>query len=148
MDRTPEKSEYGSLNHTYHAALQYGHDEPADSDLVLGVVRKPMYGIQAHVDENCTTLAPPAELLSEFKERVDEIGHNPAIADVDYRTRYRAHLTGSEQSEAIDHICDELRSGRTVWLVCYENTDEKYCHRLLLVDEIRTRLSRTAETRE
>lgn len=141
MDRSPKGQEYGTLHHTYHAALQYDHDEPDADDLVLGVVRKPMYGIQALVDENWDALAPPADLLAEFKERADEIGHNPAIAAVDYRARYRSHLTGDDQQAAIDAICSELRSGRDVWLVCFENTDETYCHRLLLADEIRDRLS-------
>lgn len=131
--------ETGTLHDTYHVALQHDHVQPADDDLVLGVVRKPMYGIQTHLDRNCAALAPPADLLDEFKETADEMGHNAAVAAVDFRGRYRDYLDGADQVEAIRGVIADLESGRDVWLVCYENTDEKFCHREILVDVIRAR---------
>lgn len=123
----------GTLRDTYHAALQHDLVAPADDDLVLGVVAKPMYGIETYVDRNVSALAPSEQLLTEFKRRADEIGHDEAVEAVDYVPRYRAHIEASSEAQAwIDRIVDTLASGTDVWLVCYENTDEKYCHRTTL----------------
>jgi uncharacterized protein YeaO (DUF488 family) len=98
-----------------------------------------MYGIQSYLTKNCPALAPPEPLLSEFKERADELGHNPAVDAVDFRSRYREHLTGDRQLSEMADIIERLQSGQAVWLVCYENTDEKWCHRDILADELRIR---------
>jgi uncharacterized protein YeaO (DUF488 family) len=132
----------GTLHDTYHAALQNDHVEPADDDLVLGVVREQMYGIQKYIDENWSALAPPTELLHEFKDTADEIGHNEAVEAVDFRSRYRGHLTGTAQVMKVNNIIRELEAGRDVWLVCYENTDDKFCHREVLAENIRDRQKR------
>jgi len=126
----------GTLHDSYHAALQHSHDEPADNDLVIGVVREQMYDIQTHLDDNWPTLALSRELLTEFKETADEVGHNEAVTAVNFRERYQNWLTGTEQKKRINQIVDELRSGTDVWLICYENTDDKFCHRDILKSEI------------
>jgi len=81
----------------------------------------------------------------EFKQEADEIGHNAAVAAVDFRPRYREHLQGENQQDAINSILDELDSGRDVWLVCYENTDEKFCHREILKAHIQDQRARRGE---
>mgnify|MGYP006299190413 CR=1 FL=1 len=132
---SPHQPKRGNLHDSYHAALQHSHDEPDEDDLVIGVVREPMYGIQKYIDENWPELAPSRQLLDEFKAKADEIGHNAAVDAVDFRERYRDSLDGAAQ-ERINKIVSELRSGRDVWVVCYENTDDKFCHRDILTDEI------------
>ena len=141
-----EQDGVGTLHDTYHAALQHGHVNPADDDLVLGVVREPMYGIQKYIDENWPALAPTADLLGEFKDAADEMGHNPAVAAVDFRPRYRDSLAGIAQQMKMNDIVGVLEEGRDVWLVCYENTDEKFCHREILKEEIKTKRAISQES--
>lgn len=127
----------GVLHDTYHAALQHNHVEPDEDDLVLGVVREPMYGIHTFLDDNYPVLAPTLAALREFKERADEIGHNEAVEELDFDSRYRELIRSEEEAqEAMQWIVSELEDGRDVWLVCYENTDDKFCHRCVLKEEI------------
>jgi len=140
-DHGQENTQRGRIRDTYHAALQHDHVNPKDEDLVLGVVAKPMYGIQNHIDENRPALAPAPDALAEFKQRADEIGHNEAIEELDFETRYRQRIKSSDTAETeIERIVSILEDGRNVWLVCYENTDRKWCHRCALKDMIESRL--------
>ncbi len=136
----------GTLHDTYHAALQHGHVDPNDDDLVLGVVREPMYGIEKYIDENWPALAPTADLLAEFKTAADRMGHNPAVAAVSFRARYRDSLTGTAQQTKINDILAALEDGQDIWLVCYENTDEKFCHREILREKIEAERTVPQET--
>lgn len=129
------------LHDTYHAALQHGHVDPGDEDLVVGVVRRPVYGIENYLDRNVPALAPPDDLLDEFKAMADEredLTHDEVWDEVDFTERYRDHLRSSETQQAMDDLLAELED-RDVWLVCYENTDEKRCHRTILKEELRER---------
>jgi uncharacterized protein YeaO (DUF488 family) len=128
----------GKLKDTYHAALQHGHAEPANNDLVLGVVQEPMYGIQSHIDENIPELAPSPELLAEFKEKAEKHGHNLAVEAVGFVPRYHEELQDESSQDQVNRIIDALEAGRDVWLVCYENTNEKFCHRTELKSYIQT----------
>ena len=123
------------LHDTYHAALQHGHVAPDEDDYVVGVVREQMYGIQTHLDTNIEALAPPRELLTEFKDLADEIGHNEAIEACDFEQRYRDHLNGETQQRAMRDLLEMLPE-TNIYLVCYENTDDKICHRTYLADEL------------
>lgn len=122
----------GQLHDSYHAALQNDIDTPGDSDRVLGVVNEQMYGIQNHIDENWPALAPPDPLFNQFKQTADEMGHNAAVSEVDFRARYRDHLQGETPQARIAEIRTMLAEGTDVWIVCYENTDDKFCHRDIL----------------
>lgn len=136
------EAQMGVLQDTYHAALQHGHVEPEENDLVLGVVAKPMYGIENYIDENAPVLAPTKAALEEFKELADEIGHNEAVDELNFDERYRELITThDEPQECINWVISELEGGRDVWLVCYENTDEKFCHRCILKEEIEKKLT-------
>lgn len=140
-----------AIRDTYHAALQHGHATPDDSDLVVGVVRRPSYGIENHLDRNVPALAPPDDLLSEFKtvegERED-LTHDEVWQAVEFGERYRDHLRTPEAQQAMDDLLADLDSGGgdgngdatgDLWLVCYENTDEKRCHRTILQEILRER---------
>lgn len=133
----------GTLHDSYHAALQHGHDEPDKDDLVLAVVDEQMYGIQKYTDEWWPDLSPPTELLHELKDLADEIGHNEAVEELNFKTRYREYVQQDvEAQKAVGEVISELESGRDVWLVCYENTDDKVCHRTILREEIEKRRGR------
>ncbi|UPV74849.1 DUF488 domain-containing protein [Halorussus limi] len=129
------------LRDTYHAALQHGHATPDESALVVGVVRRPSYGIENYLDRNVPALAPPDDLLREFEERVnerDDATHDEVWDEVNFGERYRDQLGTAEAQAAMDDLLAELES-QDVWLVCYENTDEKRCHRTILRDVLRER---------
>lgn len=135
----------GTVTDTYVAALR--HDlasVPAGATLV-GVVRRPTGWFHAAVDENCPALGPPAALLDEFQDRVedlkrqglcDEGAHNAVWEEVDFEARYRRHLRG-DGAEALDALRRRVRDGEDLVLVCYENTDKKRCHRTVLAERVR-----------
>ena len=126
------------LRDTYHAALQHGHVEPDGDDLVVGVVRRPIYGIENYLDRNVPELAPPDDLLAEFKDLAAESTHDEAWAALDFAGRYREHLETPDARAAMADLLAELET-RDVWLVCYENTDDKRCHRTILAEELRAK---------
>lgn len=136
----------GRLLDTYAAALQHELVELPPDTKRVGVVRRPTPWLWSVIDENRSALGPPDSLLSEFRERVDVLtdrdvdevaAHNRAMVDVAYERRYRRHLEHSEEAKAaIEEIRQELQNGQDVALVCFENTDEKGCHRTLLREAI------------
>ncbi|WP_227357236.1 DUF488 family protein, N3 subclade [Haladaptatus salinisoli] len=134
------------LDDTYVAALQHDLvDIPAKATLV-GVVRRPTGWFRSTIDENHPALGPPVDLLDEFKQRhkdfkmqgmCDEGAHNAAWDEVGFEDRYRSHLseaTGAQ--EAIAELTDRLRDDEQLIFVCFENTDQKRCHRTLLKEHI------------
>lgn len=139
-----------TLQETYAAALQHDLvDISADATLV-GVVRRPPSWFSATVDENCPELGPPPDLLDEFTQRheefkiqglCDEGAHNAAWDDVGFADQYRSHLSGAQAAEeAVGELVDRLRDGEHLVLVCFENTEQKRCHRTLLVEHLTTQL--------
>ncbi|MCF2165394.1 DUF488 family protein [Halobacterium salinarum] len=132
-----EARENGMLRDTYLAALQHDHVEPDSEALVLGVVRKPMHGFSSVVDENRPALAPPTDLLDEVKEVADDVGHNEACRELRFEDRYLDHLETPAAQNAMHDLLDVLQE-RDVWLVCYENTEQKICHRTTLKDELQS----------
>lgn len=140
----------GDLADTYVAALQ--HDTagvPPDATLV-GVVRRPMGWFSATVDENHPEVGPPDDLLDDAKAREAELleegvddaeANRQAWADVDFADRYRDYLDGDEDAQAaVDDLAARLADGESLVLVCFENTDEKRCHRTILRDRLASRL--------
>lgn len=134
----------GSLTDTYVAALQHDLvDVPAETTRV-GVVRKPTRWFHGVVDENRPALGPPTALLEDAKDReesfameglCDEEAHNAAWEAVDFEARYREYLETDANARAeIDDLQTLLDDGEDVALVCYENTDQKRCHRTILRD--------------
>ena len=136
----------GTLYDTYVAALQHDMADVPEGAARLGVVRRPTPWFWGQVDENVPALGPPEDLLAEAKTRQEALeaegvddaeAHNAAMDDVDFDERYLAHLDESAAArEAITEIRNRLAAGDDVALVCYENTDEKRCHRTLLGERI------------
>ncbi|MFB6270980.1 MAG: DUF488 family protein, partial [Halobacterium sp.] len=131
----------GDLSDTYVAALQHDTAEiPADATLV-GVVRRPTGWFSGAVDENVPAVAPPEDVLDDAKARESELAergvgdaeaNRRAWDDVDFAARYRDHLATDAARAAVDDLAARLRSGESLALVCFENTDEKRCHRTIL----------------
>lgn len=144
-------STLGRLDETYAAAIQHDLVDLPEGTLKLGVVRKPTSWFHPRVDENEPALGPPEELFEEFRVRYDHLqteglsdhdAHNTAWEDVDYDQRYRSYLRESEEArQAIQEVIDRLMEGTDVALVCFENTEQKRCHRTLLKDEIERSLT-------
>jgi uncharacterized protein YeaO (DUF488 family) len=139
----------GRLSDTYVAALQHDIADIPEGATRVGVVRRPTSWFHGPVDENRPALAPPADLLDDVKathetleaEGLDDAtAHNRAMDAVDYEERYRAHLETPEARAVMDELVDRLANGEDIALVCYENTDEKRCHRTLLASELERRL--------
>lgn len=133
----------GTLTDTYVAAIQHDLVDLPESTRRVGVVRKPTRWFHGVVDENRPALGPPADLLEEFQEReerfkrqgmCDEGAHNAAWEELDFAERYREYLGTDEAADAIDDLRDTLADDVDVALVCYENTDQKRCHRTILRD--------------
>lgn len=132
----------GELQDTYVAALQHDLFDLDGDEHLIGVVRRPLPWLHGQVDENYPALGPPPDLLDEFKDRYDELrargvadspAHNQALEDVNYNDRYRSYIDESVAAQdALQQIESLLDRGEDVVLVCYENTDEKRCHRTLL----------------
>jgi len=141
----------GTVTDTYVAALQHGIADLPDGAAIVGVVRRATPWFHAQVEENRPALGPPEALLAEVKERhealvadgiADAEGHNAAMDDVNYDERYLEHLdTSPDAKAALADLRDRVASGEDVALVCYENTDEKRCHRTLLRDRLKQELS-------
>lgn len=133
VDLTPAER---LIEDTYYAALQHDHVQPDDEDYVVGVVRSPMYGIESAVDSNWQQLGPPDDLREDFKALLDDGYDQPAaVEECEYDDRYRRYLAlDGKAQRAMWSLLQEVRAGKRVWLVCYENTDEKYCHRETLRD--------------
>lgn len=136
----------GSLTDTYVAALQHEIANIPEDSVKIGVVRRATPWFHAQVDRNVPALGPPASLLADVKERHealaddgmnDAAAHNAAMDAVGYDDRYLEYLAESSDAQAaIDDVRARVTADEDVVLVCYENTDEKRCHRTLLRDRI------------
>ncbi|WP_276271383.1 DUF488 domain-containing protein [Haloarcula litorea] len=139
----------GAVRETYVAALQHDLADLDGGESLVGVVREPTGWFRAAVDENRPALGPPSALLDETKRRTEDLkmqglceegAHNAAWAETDFADRYRAHLEESDDAAAaMRDLCDRVRDGETVVLVCFEG-DGKRCHRTILQDRLRGRL--------
>lgn len=130
------------LQDTYVAALQHDLVDISPEATLVGVVRRPTGWFRTTIDENYPALGPPEDLLDEFKQRhedfemqgmCDEGAHNAAWDEVEFEDRYRSHLTEATEAQgAVAELAERLRDGQQLVLVCFENTDQKRCHRTLL----------------
>lgn len=138
------------LEDTYVAALQHDLVDVPEEATLVGVVRRPTGWFRTTVDENYPALGPPSDLLDEFKQRhedfkmqgmCDEGAHNAAWDEVGFADRYRSHLTDAEEAqEAVGELTDRLREGEQLVFVCFENTEQKRCHRTLLKEHLAAQL--------
>lgn len=142
-------TETGAVRETYHAAIQHDLVDLAGGEHLVGVVRRPTPWFHGAVDENHRELGPPESLLDEVKDRqeafqlqglCEEGALNAAWEDVDFAERYHEYLADSDEAQAtIADIVDRVRAGVDVVLVCYES-DDKRCHRHLLLDVLDDRV--------
>jgi hypothetical protein len=136
----------GQLEHTYVAALQHDLADVPPEATKVGVVRRATPWFHGVVDENVPAVAPPEDLLERFKDRCDDLemqglcaegAHNAAWDELDVEERYREHLADSAPArEALEDLRHRLEEGEDLVLVCYENTEQKRCHRTSLVAEL------------
>jgi len=130
---------------------------PNQDDTLLCVARIPAPWF-ASVDGHIKALAPPDNpsnpLFDAFytaKVQNIETGmdhdkaHNEAAKKVNFRKRYRQYLQGDEQQTAINKIIKTLSTGTDVWLVCYANTDNVFCHREVLQEVIIEKFNRIVD---
>jgi len=139
----------GDLFDTYVAALQHDLADLPGGTRRVGVVRSPTPWFHGAVDENRPALSPPQDLLEEFQSReesfkldgmCEEGAHNAAWEELDFEEQYREHLASEDTQAAMDDLLTRLRAGEDVALVCYENTDQKRCHRTILRERLERRL--------
>ncbi len=139
----------GTVDETYHAAIQHDMADLSGEEFLVGVVRRPTGWFRSTVDENYPELGPPEELLSETKDRQEDLemqgmcsegAHNAAWEETDFEQRYQEYVTeSSEVQDRLDALADRVDAGETVVFVCFEG-ESKRCHRHVLVDELRERL--------
>lgn len=138
------------LGDTYVAAIQHELvDLPKEATLV-GVARQPTGWFRSAVDENYPSLGPPPELLDEFTQRhedfklqgmCDEGAHNAAWDELGFDDQYLTHIEETTTAqETISALVHRLEAGEELVLVCFENTNQKRCHRTLLRNHIADRL--------
>lgn len=131
----------GDLRTSYVGGLG-SVDDPADEDLVLGVIRYKYDFVERTVDRNVPALAPPTDLLDAFKRVEESAGEDVldparvAWETVAFRERYLTYLDRAGPQDVIGTVRDHLREGTTVWLVCLE-AEATFCHRRLLAARIR-----------
>jgi len=138
----------GAVRETYAAAIQHDLVDLPDEAYLAGVVRKPMPWLHGVVDDNYPDLGPPEDLLAETKQREEDFKRqgicdaealNAAWEDTGFADRYLDYVRESEAAEeALAALEDRLAAGTDVVLVCYES-DEKRCHRHLLLEELAVR---------
>lgn len=138
------------LQDTYVAAIQHDLVDFPPGTTFVGVVRRPTGWFRSTVDENHPDLGPPRELLDAIKQQheefklqgmCDEGAHNAAWDEVEFDQRYRSYLSESPQAqEVIAELTDRLRNEEQLVLVCYENTDQKRCHRTILHEHLTAQL--------
>jgi hypothetical protein len=146
---TGSETTTGTIEETYHAALQHDLVSLSGDEHLVGVVRRPTGWFRDTVDENHPELGPPEDLLDEFKDRhedlkiqgmCDEGAHNAAWEELGFEERYQEHIETSEvASETIDDLVSQIQSGDDIVLVCFED-ENKRCHRHELVSIIEDRL--------
>lgn len=136
----------GTLTDTYVAAIQHDLVELPPQATLVGVVRQPTRWLHPVVDENNPALGPPADLLSDVKRveedlqaqgAADAAANHRAWEETGFADRYRRYLDDDpDAGAALESLADRLRTGETLALVCYENTDEKRCHRTILRERL------------
>ncbi len=139
----------GTVAETYHAAIQHDLVDLEGTERLVGVVRRPTPWFHSAIEENYPELGPPGPLLDETKDRQEEFqiqglceegALEAAWEAVDFARRYREYIADSEAAQAaIEELTEQVRDGEDVVVVCYES-DDKPCHRHLLVDVLRERV--------
>jgi len=111
------------------------HASPEDGTRILAMRFWPRGVRREHVDEWRRELAPSPDLLRwcwSHRGTVD-----PDIYAHTWRRRYREEMAG--QTDLIENLCERLRSGESVTLLCACHNPEM-CHRSVLAEIINMKL--------
>ena len=138
------------LGDTYIAAIQHELVDLSEEATLVGVARHPTGWFRSVVDENYPSLGPPPELLDEFKQlhndfklqgMCDEGAHNAAWDELSFGDRYLTYIEESTTAqEPISDLVNRLEAGEELVLVCFENTNQKRCHRTPLRNYLEDRV--------
>lgn len=90
----------------------------------------PRYLKKKLIDDYFAVLAPPKELLHEFKEREEQMSadHDGAFEAIDYESKF----TLSDEGIAVLRDLSEESKTRPVYLVCHCKIGQR-CHREILM---------------
>lgn len=113
----------------------------------IAVVTDPTGGILDVCDEHISHLGMPKAELNNFRsvrsdlEIEDDVKrHNKAVDITEIDEKYEKYIkNNSKAQEKISKIARRIEKGEKITLVCFEK-EPKWCHRHLLVEEIRNEL--------
>lgn len=113
----------------------------------IAVVTDPTGGILDVCDEHIEELGMPEKLLNNFRSVRSDLDidddvkrHNRAIEITGINKEYKSYIKNNKKAqEKISNIVNRIEKGEKITLVCFEK-EPKWCHRHLLVEEIRDKL--------
>ena len=111
------------------------HASPEDGNRILVMRYWPRGVRKDHVHEWIRDLAPSPELLRWCLGNRDTI--DPDTYANTWKVRYREEMAG--QTDLIENLCERLRSGESVTLLCACHDPAK-CHRTVLAEIIGMKL--------
>lgn len=128
---------------------QFTDDEDGKDELgtTIAVVTEPTGKIRDVCDEFIQELGMPKYKLHELREIRDDLDidddvkcHNKAVEQAGLEEEYREYLQGNEVvQDILDRLATRVKNGETITVVCFEE-DSKWCHRHVLVDELKERI--------
>ena len=107
------------------------HASPEDGNRILVMRYWPRAVRKDHVHEWIRALAPSPDLLRWCLSHRDTV--DPDTYANTWKVRYREEMAG--QTDLIGNLCERLRSGESVTLLCACHNPEM-CHRLVLAEII------------
>lgn len=137
-----------SKDNNQQTLSEYNNDNGVDDlGTTIAVVSDPTGQITEVCDEYIPELGMPEDELNNFRfirsnlDIDDDIKrHNKAAEKVELERKYKSYLNSdSNAQKRIQEICERLKDGENITLVCFEK-DPKWCHRHILVDYIRSKI--------
>lgn len=137
-----------SKDNNQQTLSEYNNNDIEDLGTKIAVVSDPTGQITEVCDEFMPELGMPEDELNNFRftrsnlDIDDDIKkHNKAAEKVELETKYRSYLNSDANAqEKIDKICERLKDGENITLVCFEK-EPKWCHRHILVEYIRSKIN-------
>ena len=127
-----------------------GGSSSFDLGTTIAVVKEPQGGIVEVCDEFKQELGMPKEKLQDLRDKRESLDyedaddvktHNKAVKELNLEEIYRNYVRkNSVIQDRIDELARRVLDGETITVVCFEKQN-KWCHRHVLVDEIKTRIA-------
>lgn len=122
-------------------------EEEDELGTTVAVVSDPTGGITDVSDEFIPELGMPENELNNFRKVRSSLDiedsverHNRAVEMTEIDKKYSNYIEKDDDAQKkISNLCDRIRKGEKITLVCFEK-QPKWCHRHLLVDKIKNRL--------